>query len=190
MIYDTRANETILVGGQAEQDFVGIPETWAWDGAAWRLVAEEGPPPRAHFGFVYDSSHQQALLYGGYDGRVFDDFWSLKDQVWTQIDFPGPGARSHFGLALDEQSGTLVLFGGAKTSRSFTSLTDETWILNNGRWTQYAGVAPSPRGSPTMAYDPVREVIVLYGGFAASGQQLDDTWSWDGDSWTCILNCE
>ncbi len=35
-----------------------------------------------------------------------------------------------------------------------------------------------------MAYDPVRGVAVLYGGWSPSAGYLDDTWEWDGVSWT------
>ena len=86
------------------------------DGAAWQEIASEGPSGRAHFGFVYDASHEQALLYGGYDGSaVFDDFWSWDGSTWSEIDFPGPGRRSHLGLAAGDDG--LLLFGGASGPR-------------------------------------------------------------------------
>ena len=40
-----------------------------------------------------------------------------------------------------------------------------------------------------MGYDPQRDQIVLYGGFDATGAELDDTWLWDGSDWKCTLNC-
>ena len=36
-----------------------------------------------------------------------------------------------------------------------------------------------------MAYDPLRDRIVLVGGVDASGF-VDDTWEWDGSDWTAI----
>lgn len=35
-----------------------------------------------------------------------------------------------------------------------------------------------------MAYDPDRGDLVMFGGAGASGQPLDDTWLWDGSSWS------
>ena len=39
-----------------------------------------------------------------------------------------------------------------------------------------------------MSYDPVRDVVVLYGGGAFNGQwaNLQDTWEYDGQDWTQI----
>jgi hypothetical protein len=164
-----------------------IPETWGFDGSRWERLTREGPSGRAHFGFLYDASHQQALLYGGYDGsQVFDDFWSWDGTAWTEIDFPGPGARSHFGWAVGTDG--LLLFGGADGPSTFTSLHSDTWYLTNGTWTELSGDGPSTRGSPAMAYDPQRDAFVLYGGFDADGGLLGDTWEWDG-GWSCLAGC-
>jgi hypothetical protein len=45
--------------------------------------------------------------------------------------------------------------------------------------------APSPRYSAAIAYDPVSELSVLFGG--RNGViDLGDTWAWDGDTWTLL----
>jgi len=41
---------------------------------------------------------------------------------------------------------------------------------------------PGGRTAPAMAYDPVRQEIVLFGGHS-SGLGLDDTWVWRGGDW-------
>jgi len=47
--------------------------------------------------------------------------------------------------------------------------------------------APPPvltaRSGAAMAYDPERHVVVLFGGQANTGTELDDTWVWDGERW-------
>src|SRR5215467_7602996 len=45
--------------------------------------------------------------------------------------------------------------------------------------------APSGRASAAMAYDPVSNKIVLFGGFGLSGY-LNDTWTFDGTTWTKV----
>jgi hypothetical protein len=35
-----------------------------------------------------------------------------------------------------------------------------------------------------MAYDQARGLVVLFGGLPGSGSVLDDTWTWDGTTWT------
>ena len=38
-----------------------------------------------------------------------------------------------------------------------------------------------------MAFDPIRGVVVLYGGTGAGEVTLDDTWTWDGQDWTQVV---
>jgi hypothetical protein len=139
---------------------------------------------------VYDPNHDQILLYGGYASTVTDEFWAWKDGVWQEIDFPGPGTLSHFGMTYDTNANALYIFGGATSRSTFSSLTDKTWVLTGGRWRELDSASfPSKRGSPAMGYDPVQKRIVLYGGFESSRDKLDDTWEWDGNEWSCLVNC-
>ncbi len=43
---------------------------------------------------------------------------------------------------------------------------------------------PTARNAAAMAYDPIREEVVLFGGQTESGMRLGDTWTWDGAEWT------
>lgn len=45
-------------------------------------------------------------------------------------------------------------------------------------------VSPPARSGHDMAYDPVRQRVILFGGFPDSGVRLGDTWEWDGTNWT------
>jgi hypothetical protein len=189
MIYDASREQVILFGGGDENHNLSA-ETWSWDGEAWTLISDTGPPGRAHFGFVYDPVHEQGLLYGGYADTIIDDFWGWKDGAWQPLDFPGPGPLSHIGMASDHAANELILFGGASSTSTFSSLSDQTWRLTNGSWSELSlEDHPSARGSPAMVYDPQRERIVLYGGFVSNRSDLDDTWEWDGNEWHCIVNC-
>ncbi|HTR51063.1 MAG TPA: hypothetical protein VMJ10_10185 [Kofleriaceae bacterium] len=47
------------------------------------------------------------------------------------------------------------------------------------------GQTPHKRDSHAIAYDAARQRIVMYGGWTVDGN-LDDTWEWDGTSWTEI----
>lgn len=189
MIYDASREQVILFGGGDENQNLS-KETWSWDGEVWTRISDSGPPGRAHFGFVYDPVHEQGLLYGGYAETILDDFWIWKDGAWEPLDLPGPGPLSHLGMASDHDSNELILFGGASSTSTFSSLSDQTWKLVDGTWSALnLEDHPSARGSPAMVYDPRREKIVLYGGFASNRSDLDDTWEWDGNQWRCIVNC-
>lgn len=94
-------------------------------------------------------------------------------------------------MAYDTDANALYLFGGATSTSTFSSLADKTWVLSGGNWRELSSASsPSKRGSPAMAYDPIRKRIVLYGGFDASRKSLDDTWEWDGQGWNCLVNCK
>ncbi len=63
-------------------------------------------------------------------------------------------------------------------------------------WTQMNGSAngctdacpssPPPRAAYAMAYDPATKQLVLFGGLDASGDNLNDTWTWNGTTWTQV----
>ena len=94
-------------------------------------------------------------------------------------------------MTYDTNTNALYIFGGATSRSTFSSLTDKTWLLTGGNWRKLSSAnVPSKRGSPAMGYDPVRKRVVLYGGFEASRNQLDDTWEWDGQGWVCLVNCK
>jgi hypothetical protein len=190
MVYDAARGESILFSGLDPSENP-VNETWSWNGEEWKLLSEDGPESRGHFGFVYDPNHDQILLYGGYASTVTDEFWVWKENAWQQINFPGPGSLSHFGMAYDTDLNALYIFGGATSSSTFSSLTNKTWVLTGGRWRKLnSDDSPSKRGSPAMGYDSVRKRVVLYGGFEASRNKLDDTWEWDGRQWLCLVNCK
>ena len=190
MVYDAVREEIILFGGGDEDQNLRT-ETWSWNGEQWTSLSTDAPPGRAHFGFVYDSVHGQTLLYGGYADQILDDFWTWRDGSWQSVNLSGPGPRSHFGMASDEDANELILFGGASSTSTFSSLSDATWRLANGRWSEVSlEEHPSARGSPAMTYDPQRKRIILYGGFSSDRSDLNDTWEWDGSQWQCLLNCE
>ena len=81
--------------------------------------------------------------------------------------------------------GGLIQFGGTDEG----VLTDDTYLYDGatGLWSLAdegsPGIAPSPRSGAAMAYDPVEDVVVLYGG-AGEVDENNDTWAWDGNTWT------
>lgn len=98
---------------------------------------------------------------------------------------PRPGSRRWHGMAHDAERRRVVLFGGYRESDG-VSLGD-TWTWDGVRWAQAtSGTAPSPREAMGMAYDTVRQRVVLFGGFGPGGLQ-DDTWLWDGTTWSEVI---
>lgn len=189
MVYDSTREEVILFGGGDENQNLST-ETWSWNGETWTRITDAGPPGRAHFGFVHDATHGQSLLYGGYADTILEDLWVWRESTWQKANISGPGPLSHIGMVYDSDANELILFGGASSTSTFSSLSDKTWKLINGAWSEVSlENHPSQRGSSAMVYDPVRKRMVLYGGFAPNRSDLNDTWEWDGSEWQCMVNC-
>jgi len=85
-----------------------------------------------------------------------------------------------------------VLFGGAETGSPGGS--DETWTWDGSDWTlQHPAVSPPARYNASLAYDAARGVLVLFGGFGTGGVRggyLDDTWTYDGRTWTPVCGTD
>src|SRR6185295_1926542 len=52
-------------------------------------------------------------------------------------------------------------------------------------WTQIVGNGPQARWNVSIAFDPIRRVYVLHGGWASPAYYNDD-WEFDGASWSQI----
>lgn len=164
-------------------------DTWFWDGAAWTEVlphdptADDRPSPRAHHAMAYDKLRNRLVLFGGSAPGSFGDTWEWTCQGWNPRCTPAnpcdpsPSAREAHSMATDPNVG-VVLYGGGGS--------DETWGWNGERWTQHEGAGPHqehPRYWNTMAYNANEDKVVLFGGGDTS-DPLDDTWKWDGSTWS------
>ena len=46
---------------------------------------------------------------------------------------------------------------------------------------------PTARRDTAMAFDEARGVLVVFGGVTLAGVLFDDTWEWNGNDWTQVL---
>lgn len=99
---------------------------------------------------------------------------------WTTATLFTP--RSGLAAAYDSARDVTVWFGGDDAGR----LLAEVWEWQAGALVRRAtapGPGPSPRTAHALAFDPVRQQTVLFGGVDALGDRAD-TWLWDGTAWT------
>jgi hypothetical protein len=106
---------------------------------------------------------------------------STWNQLSPAISPPGTSGPS---MAYDPATHQLVLFGGSTAS----GLLNDTWTWNGTTWTQLSpATSPPARDFASMAYDSSTSQLVLFGGYGISGdknESLNDTWSWNGATWT------
>ena len=56
-------------------------------------------------------------------------------------------------------------------------------------WTQLASGGPPGRSRHCMAYDSLRDRVVMFGGRSGtSGSGMGDTWEWDNSSWVQVAS--
>jgi hypothetical protein len=89
-----------------------------------------------------------------------------------------PGGRRFHAMAFAANIGKTVLYGG---DRNGTLLADH-WEFDGTSWVQKAITTPPARSRFGMAYDKLRNRVVLWGGFNANG----DVWEYDGVAWSMI----
>ncbi|MGE0712114.1 MAG: protein kinase [Planctomycetota bacterium] len=190
MVWDSHRKRVLLFGGWNGKYWFG--DLWAWTGKEWQLLQRTGapgaPPGRFAHALAFDEGRRRLVLYGGvrsgHADQLHADLWEWDGTAWEEKHPAGggPGPRGWHAMAYVPGTG-IVLFGG--TSRSAIGHAPrnqgDLWAWNGERWRELTpsdeGVRPPPRMEPALAYDPLRQRLVLTGGTA-------DVWEWEGTRWT------
>ena len=183
-VYDPNTNRMIVFGGN--DCFSGFyNDVWVLSNAnglggtpACTQLAPAGaaPSPRGYLSAVYDPTNNIMVLFGG-GGTA--DIWTLSNAngmggapAWTQLTpSPGPAARSAHSAIYDTANNRMTIYGGQSPGGLLFS---DVWVLVNATgiggtpaWTQLAPtsfIPPAPRQSHTAVYDPVSNVMTIFGG--------------------------
>ena len=195
--YDSARGQLVLFGG-IDENFDLLADTWVWDGADWtQKFPETSPPARYQHAMAYDAARGTVVLFGGAtlsNGTEIGlrDTWTWDGNNWTQQSpMDSPPTREDPVMAFDAARAQIVLFGGVVGGNG-ACLTpfNDTWVWDGNDWTQQSPeTSPPGRWDFTMAYDSVHAQMVLFGGAigqcsAQSTQIANDTWVWDGATWT------
>ncbi|MEW5849382.1 MAG: kelch repeat-containing protein [Myxococcota bacterium] len=172
-------------GGQGLDNF--LEDVWRWDGTAWTEVTPGtvDPPPFLDAAVVWNASRRELVAVAGSVGDDdTQDTWIWDGSRWrlhTQTEpLFSPRARPQVGYNRDDTS--LLLFGGQQDGNVFK----DAWRFDGTRWTALAAVPNelTERSRGGMAYDERRHVMVLFAGRDGNETMLNDTWEWDGVTWT------
>src|SRR5690606_12281964 len=117
------------------------------------------------------------VLMGGHvqGSGAQNDVWELDGDRWqsTSAD-DGPDPRWNHDLVFDGVG--LLLVGGEDDSGGARQLLGDAWRWQ-GSWA-VADDGPPARARHAVAYDSVRNRVVLFGG-AVEGDTAGDTWEWE-----------
>ena len=190
--YDPERKRVMIVGDVGDPKEGERDKVWSWNGVAWDLETDQGPPGRVNAAAAYDARGRSAVVVGGSrksaDGAtwsVVGDTWRRERGDWRRLIDVTP--IDHQALAVDRR-GRLLMYGGIPTDRGGPWPSD-TWALDGDRWSRVTTDGPPGRGRTAMVYDSRRSQIVLFGGASAPPPGnlpqtfFDDTWTWDGDRW-------
>jgi hypothetical protein len=207
---DGQRSLALLFGGGTVNSGL-LQDTWGFDPSmdAWSRLSD-GPSARGGLAVSFAGSADAGafVMFGGVGTTYFGDTWAFQSG-WTNVCTPdagacgcGPCARAYHAMAFDAVHRLVVMFGGSNATDPMA----DTWVMSSDRhWQQRCAVSclvdggqsdsepagassccvsPPARSEHAMAFDAARGVVVLFGGKAADGSLLGDTWEWDGNAWT------
>jgi hypothetical protein len=184
-IYDPVRDRMMVFGGSSGGSSY-LNDVWALSLAgtpAWtQLIPSAGPGPttKCPHGAIYDPVRDCMVVSGGWAGDATNDVWALSlvgTPVWTRLTSPyyPPYLNTEHSAVYDPVRDRMVVFGGNDGHLGYGY---EVWALSlAGGWTQLDPPGPRPGGRRwhSAIYDPVRERMVVFGGY--SGSILNDVWT-------------
>ena len=180
MTYDEARSRVLLFGGYAGISTI-LGDTWEYDGMTWtQRTPSRLPPPRRSAVLVYDPLRERTLLFGGrsfVENKWVDlnDTWEWDGTDWTELaPAISPSPRAYAAGAFDPMRRRIVVVGGDEFATLRTS--NEVWEWDGTTWTLSATVDAVSRESPTLFYDAVDRVMVLFGGRDLASRDHNDTW--------------
>lgn len=197
--YDPARRRLIMFGGYGyhypnslSQDYLN--DVWELSlksqNPHWHELQPQGTPPlgRLAGSAVYDPLNQRFVGFGGTRGLPIDT-WELDLHgvpTWNTISTTGSRPVGSYGMyaIYDPVRNRMITFGGS-TSDDYFGVNNNTWELRldgTPTWNQLAptGTLPSARRSGTAIYDPLRDRMVLFGGWDSGPTEtafLNDTWA-------------
>lgn len=180
MATDPKTGRVIMFGGNESASVAATITTYEWSGAAWRPLSISGTQPGGRAKAVFASMPGfGAVLAGGASaaGAGTAETWVYDGESWRSLEAMPFTLFAHAGACF-EPTGELIIHGGVRgAAQSAATLT-----FDGESWRQLSISRPGARAGHSMAFDPVRERVVLFGG-SDGASLLGDTWTYDGTQW-------
>jgi Immunoglobulin I-set domain len=173
------AGQLTQAGGQAT-DLIA-----AWTPTGWvRWFSTPNFDGRISLG--YDAARSQTVMLGAQSlgfGSVCET-WLWNGVSWTRSAAAGPAGRQRASMAFDSIRGRLLMMGGVWAGGS-AEVRNTLWAWDGVQWTS---LGPAPEAMTAsrdqgMAFDPVRDCLVVYGGGTSNNLVTSQTWEWNELGW-------
>ncbi len=185
-----RDGDVILFG--AVSLGVQTSSTWSWNDEGWTDVTDASTSAleaeaRALHMAAFDAERRQLVLYGGRAfGEFLDEVWEWDGVRWQEVSPSGdtPGGRGLAPMLFHEGRGTTMFFGGGQCLDCPERARNDLWEWTGTAWrnlTPTESVRPSPRTRHAMAYDPLADRVILFGGI-----EENDTRDLRADTWELL----
>lgn len=189
MAFDQTRRRTVLYGGAsvlAPGEPADADVVWEWDGDRWHANLPPRSPSalnnRIQSRMAYDA-HRGVIVFGPTSENYSHwSFWDWDGEWWS--DFPVNHSRdpivsalhgtSHGAFAYDSAQRRTVWFGGINNATHNVNA-----VYDGRRWSLATNsLPPGPRMESAMAYDPNRQVMVMFGGNVDNSDRgaTNDTW--------------
>ena len=190
-VYDPVRDRMVVFGGRGEFD-VNFNDVWALSLAgspAWSMLVPAGSPPLARNSHtaIYDPVRDRIVVFGGMNDEsevYYNDVWALSlagSPAWTNLTpaGPSPSARIWHTAIYDPVRDRMVVFGGFDI---VGTRNNDVWALalaGTPGWSQLvpAGAPPAARSRHEAIYDPVRDRMVVLGGYAGVPGSWNEVWA-------------
>ncbi len=186
------ARRVVLMFGGSGLGGLGLNDTWEWNGIDWvaRGMGASAPADRSGHAMAWNQQTGRVVMFGG--NPALDETWEFDPQTdsWVRrLTQPGntPPGRTATALAYDGFNRQVILFGGRDGAGGVLR---DTWIWDPsvppaGGWVQRTpALSPPGRKGHAMAFDAVAQRVILVGGTDAANATLENTFAWDGNTWS------
>lgn len=182
--YDPATRSAVLFGGHSDPDV--FSDTWITSLAStpeWRQAAA-APPGRSRGSAVFDPERNAMVLFGGYANFctficsewTYGDAYGHSDGTWQRLGGEGPARRDHSAI-VDPIRHRMIVFGGYDLSIVLNDL----WSLSLGDGPDWQRITPQHGPPPARSlhsaiYDPIRDRMIVFGGWSGD-RLLADVWA-------------